>query len=99
RALTLNLTGPPTCYLNRPATWDVHLANAGEAALDGAQVRVQLPAEVSFRSATGSGQLVANQVVWPVAPLRPGERRDLQLTLTPVRPAARVALVGIAAAD
>jgi hypothetical protein len=99
RALTFALTGSPTRFVNRLATWDVQLVNASELPMDGVQVRVQVPDEVSFRAATGGGQLVGGQVVWPIGSLRPRERRDLQLTLTPVRPSARVALVGTAAAD
>jgi hypothetical protein len=99
RALTLGITGPPTRYLNRLTTWDVRVANAGEAALEGVQVRVQVPPEVSFRAATGGGQLVTDQVVWSIGALRPGEKRDLQLTATPVKAAPRVVLVGVASAD
>jgi uncharacterized repeat protein (TIGR01451 family) len=99
RALALSISGPPTRYINRLATWDVPVANSGEVALEGVQVRVQLPPELSFRAATGGGEFVANQVVWQVGALRPGERRNLQLTATPVQAATRVALVGVASAE
>ena len=60
-------------------TWDVRLANPGEVALEGVQMRVQVPPELSFLSATGSGQLAGDLVVWPVGLLRPGvDRRSLK---------------------
>jgi uncharacterized repeat protein (TIGR01451 family) len=99
RSLAFSLTGPPTRYLNRPGTWGVRVANAGEVALTGVQVRVRLPGEVSFRSATGNGRLTGGEVVWSVGDLRPGEQRDFQFSATPVQPTSQAAITGVAAAD
>src|SRR5207248_2616643 len=38
-------------------------------------------------------------VVWSLGTLRPGERRDLQLTATPMQATARTALAGLASAQ
>jgi hypothetical protein len=97
--LTFSLTGPPTRYLSRPGTWDVRLANAGEIPLTGVQMRVKLPAEVNYQSVTGDGRLMGDEVVWMVGDLRPGERRDIQLTATPVRVVQRTTLTGVATAE
>jgi uncharacterized repeat protein (TIGR01451 family) len=99
RALTFSLSGPPTRYLNRPATWDVRVANAGEIPLAGVQMRVKLPAEVNYQSATGNSRLTGDEVVWSVSDLRPGERRDIQLTATPVRAVPHTSLTGVATAE
>jgi hypothetical protein len=99
RALTFTVTGPPTRYLNRPGTWDVRVANAGQVPLAGVQARVRLPREVSLRAASGSGRATGEEVVWSVGELKPGERRDFQLTATPVQATPRTAISGVAAAD
>jgi hypothetical protein len=99
RALQFTVTGAPTRYVNRPGTWDVRVANAGEVALANVTARVRLPRELGFRSATGNGQFTAGEVVWPVGDLRPGERRELQLTATPLSAATQATLAGTATAD
>src|SRR5205085_11804924 len=99
RALHLDVTGAPTRYVNRPGPWDVHVANAGEVPLANVRVRVPLPRDLRFQSATGGGQFVTGEVVWAVGELRPGERRDLQLTATPLAAAAQASLAGVATAD
>ncbi|HEY1380821.1 MAG TPA: CARDB domain-containing protein [Gemmataceae bacterium] len=99
RALHLDLTGAPARYVNRPGTWDVHVTNAGEVPLTNVRVRVPLSRDLRFQSANGGGQFVAGDVVWAVGELPPGERRDLQLTATPLTAASQASLAGVATAD
>ncbi len=99
RALQFSLSGAATRYVNRPGTWDVRVANIGDAGLTNVTARVRLPRELRFQSASGGGQLVAGEVVWAVGELRPGERRELQVTATPVAGAGQATLTGLAAAD
>jgi uncharacterized repeat protein (TIGR01451 family) len=99
RALQFGLTGSPTIYVNRPGTWDVRVANAGDAGLTNVTARLRLPRELRFQSATGGGQLVAGEVVWAIGELRPGERRELQVTATPVTVTERASVIGVASAE
>lgn len=99
RALQFTITGTQTRYVNRPGTWDVKVVNGGEVALANVTARVRLPRELGFGSATGYGRFGAGEVVWPIGDLRPGERRDLQLTATPLTATAQSSLVGGATAD
>jgi uncharacterized repeat protein (TIGR01451 family) len=99
RALQLTLSGAPTRYVNRPGPWEVRVANIGDAGLSNVTARVRLPRELRFQSATGNGKLEAGEVVWTIGDLRPGERRELQVTAIPVAGAGQATLTGIAAAD
>jgi uncharacterized repeat protein (TIGR01451 family) len=97
--LQLAITGAPTRFVNRPGTWDVRVANAGDAPLSNVTARVRLPKELRFQSASANGQLNAGEIVWTVGDLRPGEGRDLQLTATPVDGTGQTSLTGVATAD
>lgn len=99
RALQFSVTGAPTRYVNRPGTWDVRVANAGQVPLANVTAHVRLPRELGFKSATGNGQFAGGEVVWQLGDLRPGERRDLQLTASPLSAATQATLSGTATAD
>jgi hypothetical protein len=99
RAMQFSLSGPPTRYVNRPGAWDVKVANSGEAPLTKVTARVRIPRELRFQSATGNGKFTAGEVVWDIGDLRPGERRELQVTAIPVAGAGEATLTGLAAAD
>ncbi len=82
--LTISSKGPTLRYAGRPAEWTIQVANSGEVALPNVTVRDTLPAELGFKSATEGGQRVAangaDQVVWSLGTLKPGEAKTLQLT-------------------
>jgi uncharacterized repeat protein (TIGR01451 family) len=99
RALLFRITGGPTRYINRPGTWDVQVANTGEAGLSGVTARVRLPHELRFQSATGGGHQIAGEVVWTIGDLRPGERRELKVTATPLSGVGQATVTGTATAD
>jgi uncharacterized repeat protein (TIGR01451 family) len=99
RAMQFSLTGAPTRYVNRPGPWDVHVANTGDAPLANAVARVRLPHDLRFVSATGNGAFAGGEVVWTIGDLRPGERRELQLTAAPVDGTGQATLTGVATAD
>jgi uncharacterized repeat protein (TIGR01451 family) len=99
RALEFSLNGAPTRYVNRAGPWDVRVSNTGDATLTNVTARVRLPQELRFQSASGNGRFAAGEVAWTIGDLRPGERRELQVTATPVAGAGQATLTGLATAD
>jgi uncharacterized repeat protein (TIGR01451 family) len=87
--LSLKLSGPAARYVDRSATWDIQVVNAGETPLANVLVRDLLPPELTFQSATAGGQLDGEQVVWNVGTLQPREQRALQVTTLAARMSPR----------
>jgi uncharacterized repeat protein (TIGR01451 family) len=97
--LSLTNTGPLVRYVDRPAVFDLHVVNPGEVALNNVMVRDQLPAELSFTSATQGGQLVEGQVVWNLGTLQPREDRLVQVTTKCLQIVPRAVSTAVATAD
>ena len=77
----------------------MHVVSSGDAPLTGVTARVRLPQELKFQTATAGGRLIAGEVVWKIGALRAGERRELQLTATPVTGVGLATLTGSVSAD
>jgi uncharacterized repeat protein (TIGR01451 family) len=77
--LTLNLSGPKSVFVDKTATWELKVANAGEAPLTNVLVRDRLPDELAFQSATDGGAVQGGEVVWNLGTLKAGENRVLKL--------------------
>jgi uncharacterized repeat protein (TIGR01451 family) len=87
--LGLKLTGPAARYVDRPATWDIEVVNAGEVPLRNVVVRDLLPPELAFQEATAGGRLEGGHVVWSLGELQPREQKMLQVTARAARLAPR----------
>jgi uncharacterized repeat protein (TIGR01451 family) len=97
--IMLSSTGPKVGYVDKPVTWDITVANPGDLALGNVAVRAQLPAEVSFLSASDLGKLMNAEVAWSLGTLSGRSQRTLHLSARCLRPAAEANLVVVATAD
>jgi uncharacterized repeat protein (TIGR01451 family) len=99
--LKITKNGPSARYVDRPAVWDIHLTNPGEATLTNVVVRDQLPPELVYVSATQGGQATPDgrEVVWNLGTLQPREDRLVQLTTKCVKMTPRALNVAVATAD
>jgi uncharacterized repeat protein (TIGR01451 family) len=79
--LTLTMTGPPQRFVNRPATFQITVANTGPGNVGNVVITDVLPAQTTLVSASDNGRLTGNQVQWLIGTLRPGTRRTVQLAL------------------
>jgi uncharacterized repeat protein (TIGR01451 family) len=79
--LTLSMTGPPQRFVNRPATFQITVANNGLGNVGNVVITDVLPAQTTLVSASDNGRLTGNQVQWLIGTLRPGARRTVQLAL------------------
>jgi uncharacterized repeat protein (TIGR01451 family) len=94
--LSLEINGPERRLLNRPAAYQITLANEGTLPAEGVRVVSVVPTGlvgVVFVSADGGGKLVGNRVEWAVGAMRPGEKRVLQLVLKATKGAGRLTQV------
>jgi uncharacterized repeat protein (TIGR01451 family) len=66
--------------VDRPATWDIQVTNAGEVPLSNVVVRDLLPPELTFQDASAGGRLEGEHVVWSLGTLQPREQKALQVT-------------------
>lgn len=79
--LELVKTGPRERFLNRPATYQISVANRGTIPLTNVVITDVLPAQTALASASNGGRLVGDRVQWPIGVLPPGARRTVQLSL------------------
>jgi uncharacterized repeat protein (TIGR01451 family) len=80
--VSLQIKGPPRRFVGRPADWDIHVVNTGEAPLTNVVVRDRLPPELGFASATEGGQLVQGEVEWRLGTLTPKQEKVVRVTTT-----------------
>jgi uncharacterized repeat protein (TIGR01451 family) len=97
--LGLTNTGPNFRYVQRPAVFDISVANAGDVPLQNVIVNDRLPAELAFASATSGGQFADGQVQWKLGALQPGERRQVQVTTRCLKITPQALNVAIVTAD
>ena len=95
----INISGPAARYVDRPAIWDIQVTNPGDSGLNNVVVRVQLPPQLAFVSATDGGQPADSQVVWNLGVLPPRLPRALQLTTRCQAIAPRAETVALVTAD
>lgn len=98
--IAITKTGPTARYVERPADWDIRVANPGEVPLNNVVVRDLLPPELTYESASDGGQLAdPQQVVWNLGTLQPREQRALRLTTRCNRMTPRAVNVATVTAD
>ncbi|MFL5330675.1 MAG: hypothetical protein ACJ8C4_17375 [Gemmataceae bacterium] len=97
--LEVGLTGPDRVMVGQPATWNVRVVNPGAGTAENVVVRVQLPAELTYRAATMGGQIDRGQVVWQLGRLNSREERNVQFTAIANRLLDRTSMIATATAD
>jgi uncharacterized repeat protein (TIGR01451 family) len=86
--LDLVVTGPKLRYLDRQATYNIQVTNAGSAPVQNVTLSDLLPVGFKFLSATVGGRLdpATKSVSWFVGDLTPGQSREVSLTVLAVQP-------------
>jgi uncharacterized repeat protein (TIGR01451 family) len=79
--LDVRVTGPERRYVNTGAAFQISVTNAGTVPLTEVAIRNPLPQQTTFASASGQGQLMANEVQWVLGTLAPGENRTVDVVL------------------
>ena len=85
-ALSVEVNGPERRYLERPATYEVTVANPGTAVAHDVQLVTKLPKGMRFVRANNMGEYDANShaVYWSLAELPEGERGTVELVAMPI---------------
>lgn len=83
--LELALKGPSRRYLERPATFEIMIANPGTASATDVEMVAHLPQGMEFRETNNAGVYDANRhvVMWSVAELPAGGQGSVKLTVMP----------------
>ncbi len=85
-ALSVEVNGPERRYLERPATYEVIVANPGTAVAHDVQLVTKLPKGMRFVRANNMGEYDASThaVYWSLAELPEGERGSVELVAMPI---------------
>jgi uncharacterized repeat protein (TIGR01451 family) len=81
--LTISKSAPETRYLGRSVTYEITVANKGDAPAKNLAVEDQLPAGVKFVSASDSGKAMGGKVQWNLGTLMPGRSHMVSVTVMP----------------
>jgi len=84
--LKLAVEGPERRYLERPATYQVTIANPGTAAAKDIEIVTKLPKGMKFIRANNMGEYDASThaIYWSLAELPEGEHGTVELTAMPI---------------
>jgi uncharacterized repeat protein (TIGR01451 family) len=85
-ALAVEVNGPERRYLERPATYEVTVANPGTAVAHDVQLVTKLPKGMRFVRANNMGEYDAasHAVYWSLSELPEGERGTVELVAMPI---------------
>lgn len=83
--LAVTKRGPELRYLGRPATFEITVANTGDAPARDAVLVDTIPAGVAFVSADNDGQFAAGRVQWSLGTLEPGASRSVRVVVNPTQ--------------
>jgi uncharacterized repeat protein (TIGR01451 family) len=85
--MQLEITGPRRRFLERPANYEIHVANPGTAAARNVELVAQLPRALKFVSANNTGKYDAQRhtVVWNLAELPAQEMGTVSLKTIPTQ--------------
>jgi uncharacterized repeat protein (TIGR01451 family) len=86
-SLVAQLSAPPSATLNGASVYSVNLENNSPYSLNGTQVRITLPASLSYVSGTGAATVQGSDVVVTLGRLAAGAQQVIQLK-TRVAPTA-----------
>jgi uncharacterized repeat protein (TIGR01451 family) len=81
--LEIDKTGPEKRYLGRSVTYEITVANKGDAPANDLVIRDRLPAGVKFLSASGNGTAENRRVQWSLGTVEPGDSRKVSVTVMP----------------
>ena len=81
--LTITKTAPERRYLGRSITYDITVANTGDAPASELVIEDAVPAGTKFVSATNGGKLSAGKVIWNLDALNPNQKRTVSMTVMP----------------
>jgi uncharacterized repeat protein (TIGR01451 family) len=80
------VTGPARRLVNRPAAYQITVANPGTIALTGVKVVDKIPADITFVNASAGGRHVGDQVQWDLGTIPPGSRKLMQMIVRSAKP-------------
>jgi uncharacterized repeat protein (TIGR01451 family) len=101
-AVALQVDGTKCKYAGTAGTYTIHVSNSGNATAENVRVAATLPPGAKFISASGGGQLKADQgkVVWTLPSLKPSGAMSLDLKCVLTTPGAnRLQVTSTAAGD
>ena len=81
--LKADIVGPTQVFVGQEATWRVRVANGGTLPVGNTILRVNLPANVDFKSATAPGKLLGRDVVFDLGTAPPNEQGSFDITVVP----------------
>jgi uncharacterized repeat protein (TIGR01451 family) len=81
--LRVEAFGPARGYVNQDVTWTLRVFNSGEVPLGNVVVRAELPADVTFRSASNGGKYANGAVEWDLGTTVGKQWTDVTVTGTP----------------
>jgi uncharacterized repeat protein (TIGR01451 family) len=85
--LALTKTGPKRRVVNRPATYQITVANTGSVPAANVVVTDDWPADsIEYESASAAGRVEGNKVRWDLGTLAPGARRTVELVVHARKP-------------
>jgi uncharacterized repeat protein (TIGR01451 family) len=81
--LAIEKTGMKNQYLGRTLSYDIVVANKGDAVADNTMVTDAIPANVRDIKASDNGKVSAGMVTWNLGSLAPGASRKVTVSYTP----------------
>lgn len=83
--LSVSMGGPDRRGIQRPASYQVTVANNGTQPVQRVKVSSKLPASLELLAASHSGRMENGEVRWTIPQILPGQRQTLQMVVrTPV---------------
>lgn len=97
--LEVQVLPPRLAYVGQEVTWSVIVRNTGQTQVGGLVVRADLPAGVSFKSASDEGKLLGSSVEWNLGTAPAQAERALTVTGVCEKPTSKAILVARATGD
>ena len=79
--LSVSMGGPDRRAIQRPASYQVTVANTGSQPVQRIKVSSKLPQNIELLAASHSGSLQNGEVQWTIPQILPGQRQTLQMVL------------------
>jgi len=79
--LAVTKTGPELRYVGRPVTYQITVANSGDAPARQTVLVDMVPAGTKFMEASHDGQLAEGKVTWSLGTIEPGASKVVSITL------------------